>query len=65
MRELTVSEKLMPKAKDMREYQQLKVAKDMERDGTARLRDSLKKKHGTAGAESIMRQRGYNPNILK
>jgi DNA-dependent RNA polymerase auxiliary subunit epsilon len=49
---------------DMREYQQLKVSAEMEREATAKLYESLKFKHGDTAARQILKQRGYNINIL-
>jgi hypothetical protein len=65
MREQTESQKLQVSVGNMREHQQLKVSHEMEREGTAKLKEHLKKSHGESGAEKIMRQRGYNPNILR
>lgn len=50
---------------DLREYQQLKTANEMEREATARLKEHLKRKHGDAGADAMMKAKGYNPDLLK
>ncbi len=65
MKDETLAGRLAKQGKyaDLREYQQLKVAKDMEREATARYKESLKRKHGEAGAEKIMRKKGYDPHL--
>jgi hypothetical protein len=61
MADVTLSEHLMQKAAytDMADYQQLKVAKDMEIEATRKLYEHLKRLHGEAGAKAIMKARGY------
>ncbi len=49
---------------DMREYQQLKTADEMERDAVRRTFESLKRKHGDNTARKIMAQKGYNMRLL-
>jgi hypothetical protein len=61
----SLAQRLQSQAKDLNEYQQLKVADEMEREATARYKEKLKKQYGDVGAEAIMRKKGYNPDLLK
>src|SRR4051812_854227 len=63
----SLSQRLAKTETDTRDYQQLKVAHDMEVDATARLRERLiRENRGSVdAAEAQMRKKGYDPGILK
>lgn len=65
-RDQTMSQRLTSQAKDMREYQDLKVSNEMERDATRRLFESLRRKLGSdEAARAELKSRGYDSNLLK
>ena len=51
-------------AQDMREYQKLKEANEMEIDGTRRLYEKLKREHGEEYALKVLKSKGYNPSVI-
>lgn len=62
----TWAQRMAGKGRDqnLREYQQLKEADEMERAGTIHLYEHLRSKHGEEGAREILKQRGYNLALL-
>jgi hypothetical protein len=65
MAQESLSQRLKSQAKDMHEYQQLKLADDMGREATARYKEKLIKKYGHPAAEALMRRKGYDPDLLR
>jgi hypothetical protein len=49
---------------NMGEYQKLKVAHDMEVEGTRRLYEKLCRKGGPEFARQELRRLGYNPSLI-
>lgn len=49
---------------DMREYQQLKEAKEMEIEGTRRLYEKYKREGGEVYAIEKLKRMGYNPKLI-
>jgi hypothetical protein len=66
MNNKTWSQRIADKGRynDMREYQQLKTANEMERAGTNKLYEHLRRKHGETTAKQMMRQQGYDLSLL-
>ncbi len=63
----TLADKLTAAGKydDMSQYQSLKESAEREREGVIKYYEHLAKQHGDVKARETMRQRGYNPALLK
>lgn len=63
----TLAEKLLRQghAKDMREYQELKQAREMEVEATRKLKERLTKEHGDRAAREKMKSLGYDPDLRR
>jgi hypothetical protein len=62
----TLSDRLAKRGKydTLGDYQQLKVASEMERSATRELFEHYKRQHGEAAAIEMLKAKGYDPAVI-
>ena len=66
MQPKSFAQRMIPQAKDIHEYNQLKEAHEKEVEATRKLFEHLRRELGSdEAAKAALKQRGYDCNLLK